>query len=259
LATEIIEVRWQGLVTAERNPAWEALVYDLNPWDRRALAIVRRLTDVAPSAPILLYVPHTPGVGALLEDCAGDPRVFVKLQFNDGTEIERLKAELVRIGRQIPCEQLAMLLRCALPEAPARVRDFLWGSLQALAHPTGQNHPTAHSVAAGLGLSVRTLERALAACGLPQPKELLNWLTLLYITLTAERTARSTAATGRAMGWRPTDIYRLRHRLLHRVGGEPLNGMSRAQAGEFDLAFLALIKRCGVPESRVQGLLDRAG
>ena len=259
LPLDPVEVYWRGLTARDAGPEWQAVVYDLCPWDSQAPEVLRRLKQVAPGAPILLYVPHVPGVGSLLESCARDPGILVKLQFNDDAEIERLRADLERIRLRMPCERLAKLLHEVMPEVPQRTWSYVRTSLETLAAPGLRRHPTAYSVASRMGVSVRTVERALSDSGLPQPKELLNWITLLYISFLADLSGSSHAAAARAMHWRPSDLYRLRHRLLERSLGPVSRGLETTEHGSFDVAFLAFLKRLGVPESTGRQVLARVG
>ena len=90
-------------------------------------------------------------------------------------------------------------------------------------------------------------------------QELLNWVTLLYITFLADRSGSSHAAAARAVHWRPSDFYRLRHRLLERATGAVAKSMFDAEGSQFDLVFLAFLKRCGVSVSRGRQILERVG
>ncbi len=250
------EIAWPDLASLDAPPDWQALIYDLQPWDKRAVDVVERCRGTAPAAPVLLYSPAIPGVGTLLEACPRDPTVMIQLQFSDRQEFERLQASIQRLLAQIPCEQLALLVRAAFPQ----LSDRMWCYIRrAFAVIMRHEHPTAHGVAASVGVSVRTLERGFRAMGLPRPKELLSWLTLLYLTLIAHRSSQSLASAARAMGWRPGKLYRLRRRLLRCDSGlQSVVGRTSPHT-EFDLILIAFLKRSGVSERTRQDLLDKAG
>ncbi len=130
-------------------------------------------------------------------------------------------------------------------------------SLTVIGDLSQRHFPTATEIGKRMGVSVRTLERTLDAEQMLRPKELLNWLTLLYAMLTADLNRASIGAVARSRGWYPSDLYRLQHRLLdrmvQRLGAEELGSSQR-----FDLALLAFLRRCGVPKAKAHEVVKSA-
>ncbi len=139
----------------------------------------------------------------------------------------------------------------------ARVSRFTHIALRRIGGAPHSHLPTASAIASDMEVSVRTLERDLHAECLPNPKELLNWLTLLYATLAADLAGLSLSAIARSRGWHPSDVYRLRHRLMDRSGASDLPDDQMPDC-DFDCSLLAFLQRCGVPRQRMNEVLARA-
>lgn len=246
-AVHVLRASWNDIASLSDIPAWHALVYDLNPWDDRALGLLRQLSAVAPATPILLYVPFIPGVEPLLEQCVDERRLLLKLQFADADECGRLSRELDRLRRAVPCEELLCLLKAGLPHVAARPWIFIEEGLRLVACNGGELHAGTKTVARTMGISVRTLERAFRETSLPHPKEVLNWLSLLYVTLWAQRSGWSPAAVARALDRPPNEVYRLRQRLLYRERGP--RTLVPPDPRHFDAVLVAFFERCGTAPS----------
>ena len=102
-----------------------------------------------------------------------------------------------------------------------------------------------------MGVSPRTLERALRHGETLPPKELLDWIVLLFVYVAAADGNRSTGEIGRTIGLDSQRLYRLRHRLLPPRTRDYLG----AGAGQVDLVLLAFAERCGVSKQRALALL----
>jgi AraC-like DNA-binding protein len=254
LGARPIPLTWVHLSDLKAHPSWLALIYDLRPWDTRAVALLKRCGSFAPASPVLLYVPPLPGAGALLASCAREARVTIKLQFQDQFESERLAASVGHVLAQIPGKRLAFLLRAALPQMPERVCCSINSALDAVAH---DQRPTVLQLATATGIGVRTLEREFAAAGLSRPKEFLNWLTLLYITLVSERGHQSCASVARVVGLCPSDFYRLRRRLL----GTDIHPLLKSPpyTSELELALMAFLQRHRIPIRTRHRILEGMG
>jgi hypothetical protein len=235
--------------------ACAAFVHDLEPIGDDSLRTVRDLRAKFPTLPILLYVPHEPGTAALLLAAGRVPGVGAKGQFTDGDEVDRLRAFIQRGVADVPAVELARLLTLLLPDMPTRVAEFTFAALRRIAGPEWHPEITVGSIVPELGYTRRTLLRSWTDRRIPQPKELLDWLTLLFVTYASGRSGLSNRAVARTRGVDASAYYRLRRRLLNEL---PETSDERPEQ-EFDLALLAFAKRCHVSAHRVEALRASSG
>jgi hypothetical protein len=100
---------------------------------------------------------------------------------------------------------------------------------------------------------LRTLQHVLESAGLPSPKVLQDWVTLLYATLSAEASQSTAVAVVRNFGIDAHRIYRVRRRLLNAEAHEQFNGTAQ----EFDVTFLAFAEACRVSRGKANTVLRR--
>jgi len=232
-----------------------AIVHDLEPIGDDSLHLVRSLRARFPTLPILLYVPHHPGTASLLLAAGRIPGVSAKGQFSDAKEATRLATFIQRGVADVPAVELARLLTLLLPDMPTRVAEFTFAALRRIAGPEWHPEITVGSIVPELGYTRRTLLRSWTDRRLPQPKELLDWLTLLFVTYASGRSGLSNRAIARTRGVNASAYYRLRRRLLNDL--PETNDQRPAQ--EFDLALLAFAQRCHVSAQRVEALRASSG
>jgi len=238
----------------EGPPPCDALIYDLAPWDDNIPALVARIREVHPPLPILLYPPPHPRVSTLLLRCGEVAGVRVRMQSHESHEVEALHGLVRWLHASIYAERVLHLVQLLLPGLPPRARQYIRIILGRLTGTRGGRTLSVGSVVAETGTPIRTLQRALEDGGLPPPKALLDWITLMFAALWADATGRPTARVGRDFGVDPHRIYRLRRRLLPAAVRERITG----PAQEFDLTFLAFAERCRIPSRTAFELLHRS-
>lgn len=241
------------------DPLWlpncAAVAYDLEPIEDGGLRILRKLRAHYATVPILLYVPLKAGIAPLLLAAGRMHGVAAKAQFDDAKEPARLRAFIRRGLADVPAIEIARLITLLLPEMPSRVAEFTFAALRRITGPEWSPDITVGTIVPELGFTRRTLLRSWSDDSLPQPKELLDWLTLLFISYAASRSGLSNRAIAQARGLKLAAYYRLRRRLL---GVAPETDDQRSEQ-EFDLALLAFAERCNVPERRIEAVRSSSG
>jgi len=187
-----------------------ALVYDLSPWDRAATAHLDRRAREQERIPVLLYLPPTGAAFAALSRLPRSAYVGVQIQARDAESLGHLRAAASELVRAIPCVRTLRLVTETMPGLSGAARRFGEWVLRALADG---RRPTVESVARGLSLSPRTLQRRFHDAGLPAPKSFLDWLTLLYVQVRAECREVTPARAAAHAGITGNDLYRLRKRV----------------------------------------------
>jgi len=238
-------VTWNEIIEdASVSAGWAAMIYDLTPRDGRTSEVIRRFREQSLGGPFLIYAPAAPDVGYHLEEHTGRPGVLVRLQCSDPPEVARLCGDIGRLLAMFPAEQLITMLRRALPQMPRMFIGSVEEAVGLLGAGGDGDSVSASMVAEAMGVSVRTLERVTCDSELPKPKELLGWVTLLYVTLIARSEGKSPAAVARRLGLREKALYRLRRRLLDWEALARWRSDPAAGARLFDLVFLAFVERC---------------
>lgn len=212
-------------VPLPRPSAPAALVYDLSAWDPGAVAYLERRAREPEPIPILLYLPPT---GAAFATLSGVPRsgyVGVQIQARDADSLSYLRAAAADLVQTIPRVRILQLLTEAVPMLSGVGLLFGQRALRVLG--AGQR-PNVASVARGLGLSMRTLQRRFQADGLPAPKAFLDWLTLLYVRTIAESGQATAVRVAARAGISSNDLYRMRKRV--RCLDAPMAGLAVSSA-----------------------------
>jgi len=194
-----------------------ALVYDLSPWDSTAVAYLeRRVLEEPKRIPILLYLPPTGAAFAALSRLPRAAYVGVQIQARDTESLGHLRAAASELVRAIPRVRTLRRLRDTVPGLSGAPLRFGERALRVLG---AGRRPTVASVAKGLGVSSRTLQRRFQDHGLPAPKAFLDWLTLLYLQTEAECRSVTAARVAARSGITSNDLYRMRKRVRAYAGG----------------------------------------
>jgi hypothetical protein len=244
-----VPLNWRELVVERRrSKTWAAMVYDLEPRDGRTADVIRRFHDCVPAGPILVYTPPAHDIGRFIERHVRNDRVLVRIQCgSEACEVGRLRDDVRRMVAEIPGDRLLKMVTQAVPNMPRKMVDCVKETMRWLSAPDSISQMTTESVARSMGTTVRTLERSTADPNLPNPKELMNWVTLLYVALVACCEDVSPGQAGRKIGLSGNGLCRIRRRLLST--GESVLWKSDGKNGavKFALVFSAFVKRCGVP------------
>lgn len=241
---------WHG--PARGLPQFDLLVYDLSPWDDSAVHLVRAFRSNRPRTPLLVY--HPPGdlATTLAARIATLPGITVQVQQpafpGEELRVRRLVRELLT---GIPTQIAAWLAREVLGPAPPLTHRFANTALRQLARG-GLTTPRVEEVARELGVRRRDVQRACHATGLPSPKRLLQWLTLLHVSVATEWTGKPLVRMARRVGLSQRDLHRWRRDLL-------AEEVSSARDATLEIVFLAFAQACGVARTRAGEVLRRAG
>jgi hypothetical protein len=230
-------------IAATRSHGYSALIYDLAPWDDRALVGISRLRRFRPEMPILFYVPPVSRAVALVPRCGGIPNVRMRMQERNATSEFRLDVRW--LVQAVPSWEIMARLTEVLPDMPPAVRQLAHYVLRVL---TVERKPTVETAAKALGLSKRTLERRARGDKALPPKELIDWLTLLHVSFIAVRSSLSISKVARCAGINPNDLYRTKKRLAVR-SGQRIVGEAEDWFSEVVAAFAA---RCRAFDPSVQ-------
>lgn len=209
------------------------LIHDLYPWDITGTIQIEGLRHRFPDLLILLYAPARAGIAQLLSFCAHLSGVRAELQQAfTSSEAERLRNLVISMMDDGPRPRLLRMIQAVTPDAPASAWRFTELALRSM----GRGRLTVGQLATGLGLSLRTLERTWHDAALPAPKELLEWLSLLFAGLLSGQSGISVASAARGLGIDTQQLYRFRQRLLP--------GALRSSREEFETVLLAFAGRC---------------
>ena len=237
------------------GPEYAGLIYDLAPWNASVVPLLGMLRQKHPALPILLYAPSRPEVSRVLlqlrhSDVKG---LRVEHQAQAGRSPKALQDHVQWLLAAVYSTKVMHLMQLLLPDMPARARAYVQCILDRIVGAGVSQQLSVGSVLAGSTIPLRTLQHALGSAGLPPPKALLDWVTLLFATLSADASHRTTMAVARDFGFDTQRINRLRHRLLR----EAVADISPAQ--EFDMTFLAFAEACSVSQRTASTVLQRTG
>lgn len=210
----IVRVHPSQIAVSESH-SYSALIYDLAPWDDRALVGINRLRRWRPELPILFYVPPVSRAVALIPRCGGIGNVRFRMQERNGNGMSELRRDIAWLLESMPSGEIITRLKEVFPEMPS---SLLRLARYVLRTPSANWRPTVESTARALRLSKRTLERRVRYDSLPAPKELIDWITLLHVSFVASRGSTSISRVARCAGINANDLYRLKSRLADRAG-----------------------------------------
>ncbi len=218
------------------------IVHDLLPLDGAA----RRVAEWRkrwPGTPCLLYIAPHPGIEPHVTELGRRLGVRLLFQSNDTSESTRLAGFLDEwlgaAALTVVHRALDIVLRDCLPV----VTSFAHAATVAVGAPGGAR--TVAAVAPLARARPWMIQRAGRQRSLP-PKELLDWVSLLVIGVTADWTDGDASAAARLLGYRPGRVAR-----LLRNRGLP-DDMTVSGPLFFDRALLGLARRCGVAREDVE-------
>jgi hypothetical protein len=249
--TAIVDVAFPLQRRVRRRSTYAGLVYDLAPWDDTAMETVLRVRSDFPTMPIFLVVPSGERAAVLLARCAALPCVHGVLH-GPGV-VPRVRDGLQVLLANTPASVVGHVLLALFPELPERIAEYATCVIEGLeadrdAVRVGELLPT-------LALTPRVAERTFSQAGLPTPKRLADWLTLMLIAMTAERGQTTLADAARHLGYNSNDFYRLRHRVLP----PGLQGIETHATQALDLTLLAFAEACGISRERAVSALAPPG
>jgi hypothetical protein len=227
---------------SRKRPLPSGLVYDLAPWDESALEAVHGVRRDFPALPIFLVVPSRETAAELLLQCGTLPCVHGVL--HGPSSHERVKDGVIALLATAPTTVLRKIVLALFPGIPERGTDYVARVVDGLQEE--RDSVRVGDLLPALSLTPRIAERAFAEAGLPRPKRLADWLTLLLIALTAERGLISLGEAARHYGYDPNEYYRLRQRVLPPA----LRDLPAGAPQAFDLTLLAFAEACGVSRDR---------
>ena len=220
-STRLVEQEGGHIVAAQTAevanraaPSYAALIYDLAPWDERALARIDHLRSLRPELPLLLYLPPVSPAVSLVPSCGRLTNVRLRMQERHGDGVKGLQQDVRWLLRSVPVREIMTQVADALPEVSSLTTLFSHHVLRRL---SVKRRATVTSAARALGLSKRTLERRMRNDRLPPPKEIIDWLTILHVSLIAARSSLSVSRVARSIQMNPNDLYRIKKRLADRT------------------------------------------
>ena len=219
------------------------LIFDLTPYDRRALDLINTIREQCPWLPIMLYVAPTETALAAIPYVQGLDNVRVLVQSAVRTDHFEFTTEVRRFVRDLPLNQAVSMIEEVIPDKTPALQSYLRGALRSL--ECGER-VRVDSATAGLGVTPRTFQRRLKVQHLPNPKEMLDWATLIYAAFLADLAHMPVSRIARRFGLTSHDLYRLRSRLTPKAGGIRLSGRSQLEA-----VVRAFAERCGSVERRI--------
>lgn len=143
------------------------------------------------------------------------------------------------------------LVRLLIGSTPKQVDSFIGQALEQIRTTALAGSVRVADICRVVGGTPRSMGRRLAPTALPQPKELLKWLTLLLCLQLMAASTDIGVTTQRYAYCAGKRLYRLRRGL---VGNRRTPGRTLDQ--EFDIAFLAFAERCQVPVQHATRVLQ---
>jgi hypothetical protein len=238
---------------ADGTVEFVGLIYDLAPWNSSVVPLLGALRKSHPGLPILLFPPSRPEVSKVLLHCADLSGVRVERQGHDSRSLAGLQDNVQLLLASVYAGRLMHLVKLLLPDMPAGALLYLERILDRIAASPVSQPLSVGSIVAEMRMPLRTLQHALESAGLPSPKVLLDWLTLLYSVFAADASDRSATAVAKNFGLDAHRFARVRRRLLH--GEVPAYANGPAQ--EFDMTFLAFAEACRVSKREASCVLER--
>ncbi len=237
----------------DRPDEFLALIYDLAPWNISVPSLLTALRLRHPDLPILLYAPRRPEVSGILDQCRRLRALRISQQTHDNRHTGALDADVSWLFAAVYGERLRHLVDLLLPHPPSSVRRYIGQTIKRFSEGGSGEVLTVASLALEVDVPPRTLQHAMEANGLPSPKAFLDWLTLLFASLSANVTGRTIAAIGRDIGVDSHRIYRIKGRLLP----PGVRSTDHSPAQLFDVTFLAFAEACRISQGKANTLLER--
>lgn len=227
-----------------------AFIFDMAPWDASVAQLMEWLRESYPILPILLYTPHVPGAAELVLRCGSMHGVSAVSQFHQPTNTSELRRAIRDLLNCIDGLLFLQLIERVEPGIRNEVARFARFATQMLNTERSVTSLTVTQIAMRMRCSPRSLNRSWAQTSLPQPKEFLDWLLLLFVSFKALRSGVSMSKVARSVGLDSQRSYRIRKRLLSGVAELRISSPGQV----FDVALLAFLERCGVQGSRAMNI-----
>ena len=241
---------WKELVSQAEASHCSALVYDLAPYDRRSCDIITATRDRCPWMSILLYVEPTAPAFAAFQFVHDLANVRILLQNAASNDNADFVEQLHTFVDELPLKQAIGLIADLIPDKTPIVRSYIRSALRALEYGESVR---VHTALGGSESTVRTLQRSLKLQQLPNPKEMLDWATLIYAAFLSNRVEMPVSRIARYLGLSSHDLYRLRCRLAPKAGGVQLSRRRPVLAS----VVRAFATRCGISEGGVHEACGR--
>jgi AraC-like DNA-binding protein len=243
LDVQVQGVSWKNLlrmlVTQRR---FAGVVYGLTVGREQHLSVLGEVHNLAPGMPALAIGLEGPGIESLLQRCSAVPTIRTVLHCptcNGDTNIREQVEQLIGAN---PALRVGRWITSSVSHLPPRAFEFMGSVLEGFCYGWNDLPATVGQIAAMSGMSERTLERAWSHSLLPPPHEFISWLTLLYLTLSAEVSRARTVALARSIGMDSRKLYHLRRRLLSHAARQEL----RAGSDELSVVVREFARRCGL-------------
>ena len=229
-----------------------ALILDLAPWDDSAIEIIRWLRRQRPVLPILLYTPHIPDVTKLVLECGSLHGIFAHSQFDSPLTRSTLQREVRALLESPAGLLLAELVERIVWGVKKEVLEFIRLAIRTLQVERDCELLKVEELAIRVGISTRSLNRIWRPTPFPRPKEMLDWLAMLFVSFEAARAQVPMSRIAAIVGIDPQRWYRIRRRLM----AIDLRRMRLNMDEGFDMTLLAFLDRCGVHESDAVAMKD---
>lgn len=230
-----------------------ALVIDLAPWVDSAIATLHWVRRVRPIMPVLLFTPNVSRVAMLLLECGRMEGVRAFSQPQSVDDPHALRNEIRTLLDGIGGLAFLEIVKRAVPGAPRVVLGYVRWAVRLLCDERHLASLTVGLVSSRLDVSERSLHRLWGSAALPHPKEMLDWLLLLFVSFQAERTGLPQSTVAGHIRLNRQRLYRIRRRLIQ----NEFKSNSSNAAQEFDLVLLAFLQRCGVPRREAEEIGHR--
>ena len=186
--------QWNDVAHRLGQSHCSALICDAAHPDGPSVDLITTARARRPWMPVLLYIPSH-GLGlASVSMLPGLDNVHVVAQHSANQEHTRFIAEVRKFIGELPANRVIRLMMTLIPGTTPTLQAYLRNALEALECGNGVR---VHAAAFGLTVSVRTLQRRLHRHHSLYPKEILDWVTLIYTahTTSAPWTVHSLSST----------------------------------------------------------------
>lgn len=221
----------------------DLLIYDALPFEG-AIPVLVRIHREYPQLPIVLYPPIQAGVIRMALCAGGLPQVTGFGQWHGGNDVQQLAELMERKVALAPEREAFTVLKALCPHLSPRAGAFAGAALRARA--TGRRC-TVETVSRAINVHPDRLRRRWPAQPFPSPKELLDWLTILYATHIREWSHVGWGAIARAMNIGENTLRRLRRNIVTDGDGSP----------GFAAVILTFAARSRIPETHAVGIVAR--
>ncbi len=190
------------------------LAHDLSPADADVASTLRDAWMRFPHLPLFLYVPPLSHVGAVLTATRDVPTVVIEMQTQAASEADRLRARFRELLGRAANTNFRRILGDVLSGMPDTLRSLVERRIHSLELGGSGTSERMSLLASKIGLTLRRIEQVSRTANLPAPRDLLDSITLLWITFGAQRRGISTARFAKDVGISTERLYRMRRRLI---------------------------------------------